>query len=62
MQMAALLILSCIGGGGGGGGGVCVDNPFQSNFGTTKDTSQNFNLLTKCLKNTQRVYSRTGAR
>ena len=28
-------------------------SPFQSNFGTAKDTSQNFRLLTQCLKNTQ---------
>ena len=37
-------------------------NSFQSNFGATKDTWQNFQLLTQCLKNTQQVYSRTGAR
>ena len=34
-------------------------NPFQINFGATKDTSQNFHLLTQCSKNTQQVHSRT---
>ena len=28
-------------------------SPFQSNFGTAKDTSQNFRLLTQCLKNSK---------
>ena len=37
-------------------GGV---NPFQSKFGATKDTQQNFHLLTQCSKNTQQVHSRT---
>ena len=36
-------------------------NPFQSNFGATKDT-ENFQFFTQCLKNTQQVYSRTGTR
>ena len=26
-------------------------NPFQSNFGATKNTLQNFQLLSQCLKN-----------
>ena len=37
-------------------------NPFQSKFGATKDTEQNFHLLNECFKNTQQVYSRTGTR
>ena len=34
-------------------------NPFQSNFGATKDTSQNFHVLTQYPQNTQQVDSRT---
>ena len=48
-----------VGVGVGGGGGV---NSFWSNFGATKDTEQNFQLLAQYVKNTQQVYSRTGAR
>ena len=44
-------------------GGREGGNQFQSNSGATKDTKQNnFQLLTKCFKNTQQVYSRTGTR
>ena len=35
-------------------------NLFQSSFGATKDTQQNFQL--QCLKNTQQLYSRTGTK
>ena len=50
-----------------GGGGVDLKlgeggNPFQSNFVAKKDTSQNFQLLTQCLQNTQQLYSRTGTK
>ena len=49
--------------GGGGEGGREGGSQFQSNSGATKDTKQNnFQLLTKCFKNTQEVYSRTGTR
>ena len=43
-------------------GGGREGTPFQSNFGTTKNTQQNFHLLTQCFKNIQQVYSRTGTR